>query len=92
MSDELEAIYDQTTSFVANEVVPKAEQWERDGVVPREVLRHMGSLGMFSLRVPTDHGGLGVHHLEGAPVALHLAGDADLDGAVAHRCLPAFVT
>ncbi|MDA2945045.1 MAG: acyl-CoA dehydrogenase family protein, partial [Actinomycetota bacterium] len=60
MTDELQAIYDQTVEFVRREVTPHAEQWEIDGKVPREVLRKMGSLGMLGLRVPVEHGGLGL--------------------------------
>ncbi len=60
MTDELEAIHEQTEQFVAKEVTPHAEAWEEAGQVPRDVLRQMGELGMFSLRVPEDHGGLGM--------------------------------
>jgi acyl-CoA dehydrogenase len=60
MTDELQAIYDQTVGFVAAEVTPVADQWEISGKVPREVLRQMGELGMLGLRVPTGHGGIGL--------------------------------
>lgn len=66
MTDELQAIYDQVVDFVAKEVVPNGETWEEDGKVPREVLEQMGSLGMFSLRVPTELGGLGMGYLASA--------------------------
>ena len=60
MTDELEAIYDQTVEFVSKEVTPHGEAWEEAGKVPRKVLAKMGELGMFSLRVPEDQGGLGM--------------------------------
>ena len=60
INDELQAIYDQTVDFVKNEVQPKADLWELNGMVPREVLKHMGNLGMLGLRVPTSLGGLGL--------------------------------
>ncbi len=60
LSDELQAIYDQTVEFVTREVTPNGAQWEVDGKVPREVLRKMGELGMFALRVPEKLGGLGL--------------------------------
>ena len=66
MTDDLQAIYDQTVEFVTKEVTPHGDQWELDGMVPREVLRHMGSLGMFGLRVPEDQGGLGLGMLASA--------------------------
>ena len=66
MTDELQAIYDQTVNFVENEVQPNGELWERDGMVPREVLKKMGGLGMLGLRVPTELGGLGLGMLASA--------------------------
>ncbi|MGA1106884.1 MAG: acyl-CoA dehydrogenase family protein, partial [Ilumatobacteraceae bacterium] len=60
MTDELQAIYDQTVEFVSAEVTPYGDEWETEGKVPREVLHKMGSLGMFGLRAPEEHGGLGL--------------------------------
>jgi len=64
MTDELEAIYEQTVDFVAKEVTPHGDAWEEAGKVPREVLQQMGELGMFGLRVPEEHGGLGLGVLD----------------------------
>jgi acyl-CoA dehydrogenase len=66
MTDELQAIYDQTVAFVTKEVTPHGEAWEEAGKVPREVLQKMGSLGMLGLRVPEEHGGLGLGPLASA--------------------------
>jgi acyl-CoA dehydrogenase len=60
MSDELQAIYNQTLDFVAKEVQPEGLAWEEAGQVPREILRKMGELGMLGLRVPERLGGLGL--------------------------------
>ena len=66
MTDELQAIYDQTLTFVEKEVEPHGEAWETAGQVPRDVLLQMGALGMFGLRVPEEHGGLGLGPLASA--------------------------
>ena len=66
MTDELQAIYDQTVDFVTNEVIPVGEEWEQAGKVPREVLVKMGELGMLGLRVPEELGGLGMGYLASA--------------------------
>jgi acyl-CoA dehydrogenase len=66
MTDELQAIYDSTVEFVTNEVMPKGEQWEEEGKVPREVVRQMGGLGMLGLRIPEELGGLGLGPLASA--------------------------
>ena len=66
MTDELQAIYDQTVDFVSKEVTPHGERWEEQGFVPRDVLRQMGDLGMFALRIPAELGGLGLGPLASA--------------------------
>ena len=66
MTDELQAIYDQTVDFVTNEVMPHGELWEEQGKVPRDVLKKMGGLGMLGLRVPEELGGLGMGMLASA--------------------------
>jgi len=60
LTDDLVAIRDQTLDFVRKEVTPHGDGWEADGMVPREVLRSMGELGMFGLRAPEARGGLGL--------------------------------
>ena len=66
MTDELEAIYNQTVDFVRKEVTPHGPGWEEAGMVPREVLTTMGSLGMLGLRIPEAYGGLGMGMLASA--------------------------
>lgn len=69
LDDDLTAIRDQTRRFVNEEVRPHGEQWEEDGVVPRRVLRKMGDIGFFGLRVPEEHGGVGLGALASAVFA-----------------------
>jgi acyl-CoA dehydrogenase len=59
LDDELRALQQQTLDFIAREVVPQAEAWERAGGVPRGVLRKLGELGFLGLRHPETYGGLG---------------------------------
>ncbi len=59
INDDLEAIRSQVAEYVEREIVPAAEDWEKSGV-PREVLTSMGELGFFGLRVPVEHGGIGM--------------------------------
>lgn len=59
INEDLEAIRSQVREYVEREIVPVAHKWEQGGV-PREVLDDMGRLGFFGLRVPEEHGGLGL--------------------------------
>jgi acyl-CoA dehydrogenase len=59
ISDDLAAIRAQTREYVEKEIVPRAGDWEEDGV-PRIVLEDMARLGFFGLRAPEEYGGLGM--------------------------------
>jgi acyl-CoA dehydrogenase len=48
---------EQVARFLAREVDPFAAQWERDGMVPRAVLRKMGQAGLLGLAYEAAHGG-----------------------------------
>ena len=51
---------EQVSRFVAREVGPNADAWEREGRVPRDVIRRLGELGWLGLQVPEIYGGSGV--------------------------------
>ncbi|HVY07342.1 MAG TPA: acyl-CoA dehydrogenase family protein [Burkholderiales bacterium] len=56
-TEELVALREQVARFVANEVEPHGEAWEKEGHVPRDVLRKMGEMGLFGITYPAEHGG-----------------------------------
>jgi acyl-CoA dehydrogenase len=56
-SPEHEMFRAQVRRFVETEVKPRAEPWEEQGFVPRDVLRRMGELGFLGVRYPEAHGG-----------------------------------
>lgn len=62
-TEDLAAIRREIRRFVEEEVVPHASEWENDLGVPRHVLRKMGEIGFFSLRVPDEYGGVGLGEL-----------------------------
>ncbi|MBV9558228.1 MAG: acyl-CoA dehydrogenase family protein [Pseudolabrys sp.] len=55
--EEHEALRAQLRRFVETEIKPKAEAWEEQGSVPRDVLRRMGELGFLGIRYPAKYGG-----------------------------------
>jgi alkylation response protein AidB-like acyl-CoA dehydrogenase len=46
--------------FLADEIVPHHEQWEREGVVSRELFAKAADKGMLAMSVPESFGGAGV--------------------------------
>ncbi|GAA5020152.1 acyl-CoA dehydrogenase family protein [Kitasatospora paranensis] len=58
-TDEHEAFRSMIRDFVAREVKPHFEQWERDNLVPRELYRKLGEIGVMGFDVPEEYGGPG---------------------------------
>lgn len=59
LSEDQVAIRDMTRSFVKNEIVPFAPEWDRKSHVPPEVIARAGELGLFGVSMPTEWGGAG---------------------------------
>ncbi|HET7735199.1 MAG TPA: acyl-CoA dehydrogenase family protein [Nocardioidaceae bacterium] len=57
---EHEAFRETCRAFYAKEVTPNNEQWERDGIVPRELWAKAGEAGLLCFDVPEEYGGPGV--------------------------------
>ncbi|GGT02853.1 acyl-CoA dehydrogenase FadE20 [Planobispora rosea] len=59
--DEEHDLFRETVrEFLAREVVPYHDRWEKDGIVPREVWKKAGEIGMFGFGVPEEFGGAGI--------------------------------
>ena len=58
--DDHEDFRESFRRFLAKEVTPHFEQWELDGIVPREVFAAAGSYGFLGMQVPEEYGGAGV--------------------------------
>ena len=58
--DEHELFRQTARTFVAKEIAPHHEQWERDGIVPRELFTAAGGQGLLCIAAPEEYGGGGV--------------------------------
>ncbi len=56
---EHEAFRDMVRSFISKEIAPYHEQWERDGVVSREVWLAAGRAGLLGIDIDEKYGGGG---------------------------------
>jgi len=54
---EHEMLRQTVRRFIDAEVLPHADHWEERGMVPREVLRQMGELGLLGIRFESEYGG-----------------------------------
>jgi alkylation response protein AidB-like acyl-CoA dehydrogenase len=55
-----EAFRDTVRTFCEKEIAPHHDQWEKDGIVPREVWERAGELGLLGFMMPEEHGGGGI--------------------------------
>jgi alkylation response protein AidB-like acyl-CoA dehydrogenase len=83
--------------FVAEEITPQHEQWEREGIVPRELFAKAAAKGMLAMQVPEEYGGAGVDDFRFNQIVseeVSVAGDAGSGlGLTLHNdiCLPYFL-
>lgn len=57
--EDHELFRQQVRRFIETEVVPFHAQWEKDGVVPRDLWRKAGAEGMLCATLPEEYGGPG---------------------------------
>ncbi len=62
LNDEtLEMIQDQFKKFTDEKIIPHAHEWHlKDELIPDNTLKEMAELGVFSIAIPEEHGGLGM--------------------------------
>ncbi|MCX2970658.1 MULTISPECIES: acyl-CoA dehydrogenase family protein [Streptomyces] len=58
-TEDHEAFRETVRTYLAKEVTPHYQQWERDGIVSRDAWRAAGRQGLLGLAVPREHGGGG---------------------------------
>ncbi len=83
--------------FVAEEITPNHQRWEREGVVPRALFAKAAAKGMLGIQVPEHYGGAGIDDFRFNQIVseeVSVAGDAGSGlGITLHNdiCLPYFL-
>lgn len=62
-TSEHEMFRDTVKKFIEKEIAPFHEQWEKDGIVPRELWLKAGEAGMLCCTVSEEYGGVGADYL-----------------------------
>jgi (2S)-methylsuccinyl-CoA dehydrogenase len=61
LDETLETIREEMRKFADEVVVPHAQEWHlRNEYIPLDVIGQMAELGVFSLTIPEDYGGMGL--------------------------------
>jgi len=58
-AEEHDAFRDMVRAFIAKEITPHHEQWERDGIVSRDVWLAAGRAGLLGIHIDEKYGGGG---------------------------------
>src|SRR3546814_8837566 len=96
--DDHELFRDSVRGFIAKELAPHHEEWERAGVVDRDLFRKAGAQGFLGMAVPEDLGGGGVDDFRYNVVIAEEVQRADVGAAGLgwtlqnDICLPYFLT
>jgi alkylation response protein AidB-like acyl-CoA dehydrogenase len=83
--------------FIAEEITPHHERWEREGIVPRELFARAAEKGMLAMQVPEQYGGLEVEDFRFNQILAEEVGSTGIAGSglgiTLHNdiCLPYFL-
>ena len=56
--EEHELFRQSLKDFLAQEVIPHIDQWEKEGEIPKEIYRKFGEMGYLGLHLPEKYGGM----------------------------------
>ena len=90
MTKELDMLADASARFFERECVPDYENWEEEGIVPRETWEKAGAAGLLCAAVPEEYGGAGGTFAHEA-VIINQLGKAGVDsfGIALHNAIVA---
>ncbi len=82
------------SEFLAKEIVPHSEQWEKDHIVPKEAWKRMGEEGFLCTNVPKECGGHGLDFLYSVIVSEELSrsGQAGLTAGLHSDIIVPYIT
>jgi (2S)-methylsuccinyl-CoA dehydrogenase len=61
LEDTLDSIREEMRKFADGQVAPFAQEWHlRNDYIPLDIISQMSELGVFSLTIPEDYGGMGL--------------------------------
>ena len=63
LTSEQQEIRELARRFADEKIAPKASEWDRDHVFPRELFAELGELGLMGVCVPEEQGGAGADFL-----------------------------
>ncbi|MDO5648237.1 acyl-CoA dehydrogenase family protein [Paracoccus sp. (in: a-proteobacteria)] len=73
LSEEQQAIFEMAQDFGQARIAPHAQEWEKDGTIPRDLWKETAELGLGGIYVSEEYGGTGLSRLDATLVFEALA-------------------
>ncbi|MGB1461223.1 MAG: acyl-CoA dehydrogenase family protein [Candidatus Thalassarchaeaceae archaeon] len=88
LTEEQMMIRDMAREFSEEEVLPNAEEWDREGTYPREAITKAHELGLLNVTIPEKYGGAGMSTVDEMVICEELSrGDPGFGTASYHTML-----
>ena len=74
LSEEQEMLSELARDFADQELIPNAEEWDRNGIFPGDAIDNARELGLLNCTIPVEYGGLGLSFLDEVIINEELVG------------------
>ena len=64
LNEDQKMLQQLARDFAAKEIMPKAEEYDRSGEFPMDIMHKAREVGLVNLNIPEEYGGLGASVLE----------------------------
>ena len=91
-TEEQEMLIELAKQFADEELIPNAEEWDRNGIFPEDSINNARDLGLLNCTIPQEYGGLGLSFLDEVIINEELGrgdpGFATITGVTMLACHP----
>ena len=60
LTEEQEMLIELAKQFADEELIPNAEEWDRNGIFPEDSINNARDLGLLNCTIPQEYGGMGL--------------------------------
>lgn len=79
LTEDHRMIRDMARSFAQDQIIPRAGDWEKAGIIPDDFLKEMGALGLMGMTIPEEWDGAATDYTSYALALMEIAaGDGGL--------------
>ena len=92
LTEEQEMLTELAKQFANEELIPNAEEWDRNGIFPEDSINNARDLGLLNCTIPQEYGGMGLSFLDEVIINEELGrgdpGFATITGVTMLACHP----